>query len=348
MSVFQNLFPTTKIDIFNEDNQDLNARLFSRLSLLEFSALIFNLFMLIGFIYLGTTIYNGFADYQVYLQAGQGNFVSELGFSRGYYYAYWILPLFTILNQLPYWLGILIWGFLNILGLFIGSRIFGNKSSIVLFTYQSLFMLFMGQIAGVIIGSLGIFWYGLKTEKWFISSVGLLFASTKYHIGGFIALCLLVLIDKPFKHKLQVLIYCGIIVLPSLIIYPNWPIEVFHRVQILPLGDLTDISLWKYLGPIVLIFWIPPLIFRLNNMDRIIVLISTLCFATPYFQAYDLLLLWVFPIGKLALLGNLAYFSVALPLSWQRLLVIIPLAIYIAILIKPIKNLLNSNVGSRE
>jgi hypothetical protein len=323
-----------RIDIFPESPDQLRARLFSKLTLGEFAALSFNVLMLGIFIFLGTNSYNGFADYQVYLNAGIGQYITSVDFDRGYYYAYWILPLFSALNWVPYWLGIFIWGVINISGFWIGSRIFGNKSSIVLMTYQTLFALFMGQIIGVIIWGVALLWFGLKTEKWFLAAIGLIIASTKYHVGGIIALALIILIDLPLKRKLQVMLYSGFLFILSLIIYPNWPMEILGRIRSLPLGGITDISLWRWLGPAVLLFWIPPLIIKFSKMDRLIMITSTLCFAIPYFQAYDLILLWIFPVGWIALLGNLAYSSFFVPIVWQKLLVIIPIAIYLRIFIR--------------
>lgn len=327
MRSFQNAIRSPGVNIFTENPNELKSRLFSLPSLWEFAALSFNVFALGVFIYLGTTKYAGYFDYEVYLQAGRGNFST----GRGFYYAYWILPFLRVLSVLPFRVGLFLWGILNILGTFIGARIFGDQASLVLFSYQALSILFGGQITGIIIGGVGVLWIGLKLEIWLLAAVGLLVASTKYHIGGLFSLLLLLFVDKPLEKKLRVILLTGLFVIISLIKYPGWPIAILQRIQNTPPNSLTNISLWHWLGPVVLLLWIPPLLTPLSKLHRLIALMSALCLAIPYFQQYDLIMLFVLPLGWLTWLGVLGYGKYFFPIEWLQFLVIIPMITYFSI-----------------
>jgi len=334
-------FLRSEPDIFNEPKYELLRRTNAKLGLWEFTALAFNLFMLLMFIYLGTTNYNGFGDYQIYLRASKGEFSAvENNYEWGYYYAYWLLPFVRLLSYLPYRVGILIWGSMNLLGLFFGARVFGNKSSLVLLTYQSLSVLFIGQISGIIVGGLGLLWYSLRTERWFLASVGIMIASMKYHVGGLVWIALLFLVDKPMRRKIQVLLVCGLLFGLSLAVYSNWPLEVFERIQQAPPSEQSNIALWTWLGPAVLLLWVPPLLLPLTKQHRLIALISTLSIAIPYFQQHDLLILYVFPVGLLASLGNLGFSLFFLDFAWIKLLAIVPLLAYGFVIVPAFSKLL--------
>ena len=117
----------------------------------------------------------GPADLQVYL-AGRA--------SPMFYYAYWSLPLFNVLNRLPLPTAFAAWSVLNLLCAWFAVRVFGGKPILVLGSYQMLNILYYGQISGVLAGGLALLWWGILHRKWGAAGFGLLLALTKYPGGA--------------------------------------------------------------------------------------------------------------------------------------------------------------------
>lgn len=339
-----NFIPSPPVDIFNESPNQLISRVLAPISLWEFGSLCFTLLMSGAFIYLGTTEYDGFRDYSVYINAGRGNYVTW----TGYYYAYWALPLFKLISYLPPRVGLLSWSVLNVLGIFLGARVFGNNRALVLLSYQTLSVLFSGQYTGIMIGGLGILWIGLKLNKWFLASLGFLVASTKYHTGGFVSLFLLTLCDEPTVKKFRVGFSTAVFALISLMVYPRWPIDVVHRLQSIPPDNHTVISLWRWIGPFVLVLWVSPLVFSMRKIEKLYLLISSLCVATPYFQQQGLLILLIFPIGWITWLSFLGYTQVLLPMEWLRANAVIPVGVYVNTITSAYQSILGRIIGEKK
>ncbi len=301
----------------------LDQRLRLRLTLGEVFALALA-FSFIGiFVWLpSVTPFAPYYDFSNYLNAAQGDF-------SHYYYGYWLVPLFAGLSWLPINVSYALWSIANILGVFFAARVFGGRAPIAVISYQMLYSLFQGQAVGVIVGGLALGWWGLVHRNWFVAGFGLALASAKYQVGGAGSLLLLLMADISWRDRLRVLLVPAVVVLASLIFYPGWPFQALHFLRTNPPGDEGSISLWRWMGPVALLLWIPPLLPGLPRERRFIALVATTCLALPYFQQTDLLFLLTLPIGWLALLGNAGYFFGAF--SWVALqaLVLVPLLVYI-------------------
>ncbi len=117
-------------------------------------------FVVIMFVLTNTTkSFEGAPDYNYYINAVHGDFTE-------YRYMHWMLPVFTVLDVLPYYLGYLLWGSAAVLGMTIAARIFGARVPAALLTYQMFFAIFYGQITGIIAGSLALFWWAMARRKW--------------------------------------------------------------------------------------------------------------------------------------------------------------------------------------
>ena len=114
----------------------------------------------------------------------------------------------------------------------------------------------------------------------------------------------------------------------SMIVYPLWPLEMLHKLSGFSFINL-GVTLWLYIGAWSLLFWIPALLLPLDKPRRFLALFCLVTFATPYFQHVDLLTLFAFPMGWLAVLGNLGYLFPFIDKAAVRLVAIIPILLYL-------------------
>lgn len=328
MAWTKGLLPCNEGDnIFEETNERLNKRIRSRLSRWEMVLLALNVGLIITFYLNWRDGAAGFPDLFTYLAAANGDY-------QGFYYTYWILPLFKVLHWIPDDVVIILWALLNLLGIFFATRVFGNRPAILLSTYQVFYILFYGQILGLILGGLGLFWWGLKQGKYIWAGGGLLVASTKYHIGLPLALFMLVLHEIEWVEVLKTLFVPFIAYLLTFLFYPQWPISIIENLRASPPNTLGNISLWQWIGPVSLILWLPVLVISMPKIERMILLVATLSLTLPYCQQTDLLAIFIFPVGYFAWLGNFGFtFLIG---RWQALkwLAIIPSLIYLIIIVR--------------
>lgn len=307
--------------------EKINQRLRARLTRLEFFVLGLSAGMLLVFAYLDISADIGaFPDYRTFIKTADGIYGSETG---GYFYAHWFIPVFEVLNILPLHLGYIVWGFMNILGVWYAARVFGGNGALALVSYQMLYVLFYGNIAGVIAGALAFMWWALHSKRWELAGLGWVIAATKFQLGVPLGLTLLLIADISWFARLRVLAIPLLVTLVSLIVYPNWPLTLYETTLAVPPDIRGSISLWQWFGALTLILWIPPLVLRLSPGRRLPAITAVLALAIPYFQQTDLLALYVLPIGLLPLLGNIGYLFTAFQWLGLKPLVIIPLMLYI-------------------
>lgn len=330
------MFAHRNIDRLTANGNELSRRLRARITPWELFALVLAL-CLLGisvWIQAGFRIYPN--DLYRYLMASGGDFT-------GFYYAYWILPLFALLAKLPPYAAYAIWGTISILCVFFAARLLAGRVPLALLSFQMLYVAFIGQIIGVILGGLALFWWGMSRRRWALAGLGLTIACTKYHVGVIIGLILLLMADISWRERMYVLVVPAIVVALSLVIYPMWPLAVLTHIRESPVNDWGSISLWRWIGPFALILWIPPLLLPLSRPQRLVGLMATMALALPYFQQTDLLALFILPIGwAYVLLGNLGYLFFMIYWGGLQVLVVVPLLIYISIIIPGVRGLITA------
>jgi hypothetical protein len=260
-------------------------------------------------------------DFLNYLNVANGNF-------NHYYYAYWFIPVFQLLAQMPISASYFLWNLINIGSLLYAARVFGGKSFLLLAAFQTFFILVFGQITGIIIGALALVLWGLTHERPWAAGLGILLACTKYQIGFPATLAIWIFYGGSFTNRWRAWILPIIIGGLSLAVYPLWPLRVLETIRSFPPNDWGSIALWRYLGALTLVFWLPPFLLPLPRERRLVALVAAIPLAVPYFQQTDLLLLFAFPVGWLPLLGDLGVLYK--PVGWwiMPILAIIPLIAY--------------------
>jgi len=323
------------------DAQSMNASLRQRLSRGEFFALGLAVGAVGVFLWLSPTLSFTFFDFKIYLNTAHGDF-------NGYYYGYWVLPIFAALAKLPLAVSYVLWGSLNILGIFFAARVFGGKAPLALISYQMFYTLIYGGISGVIVGGLALCWWGLVNRKWDMSGLGIALASAKYQLGIPGILLLLFTADISWKDRLRVLVVPVLVWAASLFLYPGWPFEAINNILNAPPNFNGSISLWRWLGPWVLLLWVPPLLLRLPTQQRVLALAAATGMALPYFQQSDLLFLLVLPIGWVGLLGNLGYLLSVYGWVALQMLALLPLVVYCRALLPACTSLISRFLNLRS
>jgi len=273
--------------------------------------------MLLGFLYLNSPSL-GF-DLKIYLKTSHGDFL-------GYYYAYWLLPFFALLDHLPFAISYLLWGVLIIVSIVFALRVFGGWSFAVLSSYQMFYLLYQGQFTGPAVGALALLWWGLAHRRWNIAGLGLAIAAAKYQTGLTVGLILLLSAHIAWSERIRVLIIPVIVVGLSLLVYPLWPLDALANIRSAPPNDLGSMTLWRWIGPYALLLWLPMLAAFIWRKISPIAIIATMMVSLPYFQQADLMVLFVLPVSWLPFLGNFGYFG---GYEFLQGLVILPLLIYI-------------------
>jgi hypothetical protein len=320
-------------EILSLDPEEMKRRVFKRVSLLEIFSLLLLFSLILVFSYHHSKGFYLPWDFdKSYLLAGSGDY-------SNFFYGYWFLPIFWLLEKIPHSLSFIIWASANVFCTFISSRLFGGKSWAALMSYQMIYVVFYGQITGIILGSLALAWWGLANKKYHLAGFGFLISATKPQLG-ILSVILWYFSDLHWKEKFKVLIIPALGLLVTTITYPQWISNIFSSINSGNVDLTGNISLWQYIGPWSLLFLVPPLVLKLPKESKILLLIVGSLISVPYMQQTALLAVYVFPFGWISMLGNLGFFFPILSYEVIRFLVIVPLIIYLIMLFEKVYSLL--------
>jgi hypothetical protein len=312
------------------DPATIDRRLRARITPLELAATAFVVGMLGVFVYIQSKGSYPPYDYNNYIRAVHGD-------TSFYYYGYWFLPVFSFLSRLPGSSGYLLWGLANVAAMFFACRVFGGRVAFALATYQMIYIVFYGQITGVVVGGAALCWWGITHRRLNLAGLGLLIAGTKFQTGLTLSLFLWLFNDLTWRERARILLLPLIVVAVSLVVYPGWPLTTLYTLQTNPPNNDGSMTLWRFIGPLSLILWLPPILLPMSRSSRIIALTATSALALPYFQQADLISLFALPVGWTPLLGNLGYLGPVFGLLALQMLFIIPLLVYLAYMIQALR-----------
>jgi hypothetical protein len=336
MSAFLN----PNLDSLFRGAEAMDARLRARLSARELFALAFAFSSIGVWIWIYRSVDCLPFDYNVYMLTAGGDL-------RQYYYADWLLPLFRAWALLPYWWGYAIWGGWSVLSLFFAARVFGGRTALTFLTFQSFYVLCLGQMVGWIIGALALAWWALAHRRWHLAGLAFFFAGAKFQIGLPLGLLLWLAAEIRWRDRLRVLIVPAALALLSLAVSPAWPADLLARTRAIPPYDWGSISLWHWIGAAALLLWLPPLALPLQPGRRFLALAAAVPLALPYFQQADLLALYVLPVGWLpVLLGNFGLLFFQFQFKVLVFLWIVPLSVYLSVILPAFHSWLRSGAGN--
>jgi hypothetical protein len=317
--------------LFELDFAGIEERLRRRVSPGETFALALSIGLTLLFAFLNSHANMQFApDFDVFMHSARGNFA-------GWYYAYWSLPLFQGLALLPgQHTAYILWGIVNVMGVWFAARVFGGRAPLALLSYQMLFVCFYGQITGVTVAGLALLWWSLGRRRWLLAGLGAALALIKWQMGIPLCLALVLLSDSSWYDRLRVLLVVLLVALASLFLYPNWPVIVVARLMSEPPIRFGDVSLWPRFGAIALLLWLPPLLVPLPRGRRYAAICAACALAVPYFQQTGLLTLFVLPLGLFPLMGNILYVYFWVRNTQLEFATLIPLAAYVWAVVPPL------------
>jgi len=321
--------------LVNVESKQIRNRLFSPISKREFFSLLFLLGLILVFSYHHHKGFYHPHDYRYsYMPAGSGDF-------SNFFYSYWVVPVLFVLEKIPFSVSYIIWSILNVLGAFFASRVFGGKAWLAILNYQMIYVVFYGQITGILLGGLALAWWGIKSNKYYLAGLGFLIAAIKPQFGLALGLIFWLLADITWRERLTILIIPIIGVGLTFVIYPNWIYNIINAIQTTDIPRMGDITLWRYIGPWSMLLLIPPFILGFSRNKRILLSIVTLMMVMPYFQQSGLLALYALPFGWMSLLGNLGFLFPFFGWDVLRWLFVIPLSIYIVFIFNKVKGILD-------
>ena len=271
-------------------------------------------------------------DWEIFAGAADGRMVSER--ELGYYYPYWLLPLFDLFDHGGR-LGAIAWSLANVAGVWFAARVFGARPPVVLAGFGAVSAFFTGTITGLALAALaGIHW-AVHERRWTIVGALSLVALAKPQWGAPIAL-VLVLAGRPdLRAWARMTIVPVPVVAASFAAFGWWPGEILDRAAELP--PEGNGSLWHFLGPVVLVLWLPVLL-PMSTQRRTALVAATSLLAVPYVQQYDYTVAFVLFGDGLGLL-QYAYGLLYDPLGWtatRGVLTALPLTAWVMLVREPI------------
>lgn len=301
------------------DYKEITARLRCRPTAFELAALAAAICFGLGLIYLEAhyELSGLFIDFQRYMEA-------VLGSPTHYYYSFWGRWLLFPFSLIRYPFNLILWQWVNILGVFAACRVFGGKAAALILSYPMAASLYFGNISGLLCTGIALMWLGLAKRSWVTAGIGLTAAAIKPQIGVIAAIVLLCSIEGDIRSPRDLLAKNAArwkaLLLPlaaltlSLVLSPEWISQTVARIRIMPAVDQeASITAWRYLGPWGLLALLPPLLLPLDRQRRLVALIAAWLAAAPYFQPSDMAALFMFPLGWAPLLT-----WIAVPLGWPH------------------------------
>jgi len=260
------------------------------------------------------------------------NYINSIGnnYEQFFYFPYW-LPLFYVLEKIPLRIAWLFWSVLNIVCFWFAWRSFGGKIW-SWYTATLFFVIFYGQISGILAAGLAAYWIALLLGNWILIGLTALIVITKYTWGVPLVIIFGYLAGITKRKFLLACCIIGVILLISFLIYPKWISDYINRYFTSPPNDQASISLWQYFGPLSLLLWCLPFFIKVEKSKKVALLFFATPLVVPYFQPHDLLVWFSFPLGIFPIFANITF--IILPvfgLSGLRILSILPIFFYIMV-----------------
>lgn len=289
----------------------------------------------IGVILFASTGYTGHGiDWEIFSGAADGEFTSEFGL--GYYYAYWLLPVFDIYALAGVGIGGLLWSFSNVAGVWFAARVFGARPAVVLAGFGALSGFYTGTITGVALAAIAGLYWAAHEGRWTLVGALSLLAVAKPQWGLPLTAIIVIHERPPVLAWIRMALVPVPVVLMSLAAFGWWPADILRRATENP--PEGNGSLWFFVGPAVLLLWVP-LLLPMTTRRRMALVGAVSVMAVPYVQQYDFVVLWVLATDGLGLISHLDGLLIGLVGSEgaRGFQVLMPLASYILLVAAPVQ-----------
>ncbi len=229
------------------------------------------------------------------------NAASGVDMSR-YYYAPWGLHIFQPLVALPYDAAHIAVGLLNVFGLWFACRTFGGSVPVVMTSFPLLFSIFYAQPDGLWGIGLALLLIGVKRRSIPLAVFGWTIALAKFYIGVPLGIGILWCFSD-FKLARRIIEFTILTMVASLFVYGPWPFEVLERLSQTPPFDALTMDLWQFVGPAVLLVWVPIVLFRNRSYSGFV---AAWVMSLPYIYPHGMTHLMV-TLGPVGLVADLGY-----------------------------------------
>jgi hypothetical protein len=228
-------------------------------------------------------------DYSVYRGAVHG-----YAHAGGYYFYY---PYFSLFFFAPFalvspTLGYIAWSALNFVGILYANRVFSGRYGLAFASLHFMMGINSGQVVGVVCAGLAFTYQMLETRHYYLAGLGATVALTKFHWCGIILAVMVLYSSVGWRAWLQIALAPLLAMLVSLAIWGDWVAVLYIRLHQHPV--VGYVWLWREIGPITLVLWIPVLLLRMDLKRRLILAGCCIQLATPYAGEGDFNFVWAF------------------------------------------------------
>lgn len=176
-------------------------------------------------------------------------------------------------------------------------KVFGGRHWFIFLSYSLAWVLFYGQVDGLVIGGLALTWWAVERKRAYLVGVGMVLAALKPQLAGFLLLAMWWWAPSRWKA----LVVPALVTAASFAVWGFWVPEWVGRLsQARDLMDLPrNISLWGLTGYWIWLVW--PLVYALplDRRRKLIAIAAATAMTVPYFPLPSSLLLLAQPIPVL-------------------------------------------------
>jgi len=165
-------------------------------------------------------------------------------------------------------------------------------------SFPFFWLLGYGQIDAFVAAGIALTWWALRHKRFWIMGIGLSFACMlKPQVGGFTVLCLWLWSTNKWKPLAIPVVLLALSLIQWGWDWPlNWVWATLGQMETLE-TDWANASPVPWLGWWAWLIWLPVIFVPMKRVSRLRCVLAATALSLPYFPAYQLLILLVFPVS---------------------------------------------------
>jgi hypothetical protein len=227
----------------------------------------------------------------------------------------WLVAFIGPLVSLPGRIGLVLFIVISIVAIVTSSHILKGNAIVALLSAQMAWILWWGQIDGIVVLGVALGWLALEKRMWWLMWLALALATLKPQIG--LVPVMAIWWWSESKTRWWSLLGFIALVVFSLWVWGLWPVWVLKGIVLVAQG--TQYGSWNSsLGLWALPLFVPAVLMPLERRQRLLALTATAMLVSPYMPYYSTILLlcmpipgWAYAFAFLGYLPNLLSTAVA-------------------------------------
>jgi len=200
----------------------------------------------------------------------------------------WLIALMAPFVILPGRIGLVLFLLASIAMCLVAAHVLGGKTIPMLISAQMAWILWWGQIEGLVVLGVALGWLALERKSWRLMVLAMALATLKPQIG-LVPIIALWWWSGTWIRWRSLVAYCGFVAI-SIVIWGPWPIWFMQGIGIIVHG--TQYGAWNSsLGLLALPLFVPALLLPLDRRQRLLALAATATVCSPYMPYYSTILL---------------------------------------------------------